>query len=155
MNNLQIFNNNEFGEVRALDINGEPYFVGKDVAEILGYSNSRKALMDHVDEEDKTDGVTIRDSIGRDQNPVLINESGLYSLILRSQLPSANRFKRWVTSEILPAIRKHGVYAVEDLVNNPDALITALEALKAEREDQGWLEVEDSQSKCSWDRHRL
>lgn len=84
---LQIFQNAEFGSVRTADINGVPYFVGKDVAEILGYSNTRKALLDHVDEEDKTDGVTIRDSIGREQAPVLINESGLYSLILSSKLP--------------------------------------------------------------------
>jgi prophage antirepressor-like protein len=109
MNGIQIFQNAEFGSVRTADINGVPYFVGKDVAEILGYSNTRKALLDHVDEEDKTDGVTIRDSIGREQAPVLINESGLYSLILSSKMPNARRFKRWVTSEILPTIRKHGV----------------------------------------------
>lgn len=107
---LQIFQNAEFGSVRTADINGVPYFVGKDVAEILGYSNTRKALLDHVDEEDKTDGVTIRDSIGREQAPVLINESGLYSLILSSKLPNAKKFKRWVTSEVLPAIRKTGGY---------------------------------------------
>ena len=81
---LQVFNNTEFGSVRTININGEPMFVGKDVAEILGYSNPRKAIIDHVDEDDKTDGVTIRDSIGRKQNPVCINESGLYSLILSS-----------------------------------------------------------------------
>ena len=109
MNEMQIFQNAEFGSVRTADINGVPYFVGKDVAEILGYSNTRKALLDHVDKEDKTDGVTIRDSIGREQAPVLINESGLYSLILSSKMPNARRFKRWVTSEILPTIRKHGV----------------------------------------------
>lgn len=107
---LQIFQNAEFGSVRTADINGVPYFVGKDVAEILGYSNTRKALLDHVDEENKTDGVTIRDSIGREQAPVLINESGLYSLILSSKLPNAKKFKRWVTSEVLPAIRKTGGY---------------------------------------------
>ena len=110
MNELRTFKNDEFGEVRTLVIDGEPYFVGKDVAEILGYSNSRKAIGDHVDEEDKVDGVTIRDSIGRDQKPILINESGLYSLILSSKLPAAKKFKRWVTSEVLPAIRKTGAY---------------------------------------------
>lgn len=110
MNGIQVFNNPEFGSIRTLEINGEPYFVGKDVATLLGYSNTRKALADHVDEDDKTDGVTIRDSIGREQNPVLINESGLYSLILSSKLPSAKRFKRWVTSEVLPSIRKSGGY---------------------------------------------
>lgn len=137
---LQIFNNTEFGSVRTININGEPMFVGKDVAEILGYSNPRKAIIDHVDEDDKTDGVTIRDSIGREQNPVCINESGLYSLILSSKLPNAKKFKRWVTSEILPAIRKHGVYAVDEVLNNPDMLITALQELKAEREKRKMLE---------------
>lgn len=114
-------------------LNGEPYFVGKDIAEILGYANTRDALAKHVDEEDRMDGVAIRDSIGREQTPVLINESGLYSLILSSKLPSAKRFKRWVTSEVLPAIRRHGVFALDDIVNNTDALIEALQAFKAER----------------------
>ena len=114
MNELQLFNF-ESHEVRSLLINEEPYFVGKDVAETLGYSNSRKALADHVDEEDKTDGVTIRDSIGREQKPILINESGLYSLVLSSKLPSAKKFKRWVTSEVLPALRKTGQYKVKEL----------------------------------------
>lgn len=113
MNELQIFNNEEFGQIRTVTINNEPWFVGKDVAEILGYSNTRKALTDHVDDEDKLDGVTIRDSIGREQSPIFINESGLYSLILRSQLPAAKRFKRWVTSEVLPAIRRTGSYEME------------------------------------------
>lgn len=137
---MQVFNNTEFGSVRTININGEPMFVGKDVAEILGYSNPRKAIIDHVDEDDKTDGVTIRDSIGREQNPVCINESGLYSLILSSKLPNAKRFKHWVTSEVLPAIRKHGVYAVDEVLNNPDMLITALQELKAEREKRKMLE---------------
>ena len=140
MNGIQIFQNAEFGSVRTADINGVPYFVGKDVAEILGYSNTRKALLDHVDEEDKTDGVTIRDSIGRDQTPVLINESGLYSLILSSKMPNARRFKRWVTSEILPTIRKHGVYATDELIANPDLAIAAFTALKEEREKNRLLE---------------
>lgn len=134
MSELQIFKNAEFGSVRTLAINDEPYFVARDVAEILGYSNPRKAIIDHVDEEDKTDGVTIRDSIGREQTPVLINESGLYSLILSSKLPNAKKFKRWVTSEVLPAIRRHGIYAIDEVLNNPDMLIAALTELKAERE---------------------
>lgn len=138
---LQIFQNAEFGSVRSVTVNGEPHFVGKDVAEILGYSNTRKALLDHVDEGDKMDGVTIRDSIGRDQTPVFINESGLYSLILSSKLPTAKRFKRWVTSEVLPAIRRHGLYAVDDMLNNPDALIEALQAYKAERMQRMALEA--------------
>ena len=134
MSELQIFKNAEFGSVRTLAINDEPYFVARDVAEILGYSNPRKAIIDHVDEEDKTDGVTIRYSIGREQTPVLINESGLYSLILSSKLPNAKKFKRWVTSEVLPAIRRHGIYAIDEVLNNPDMLIAALTELKAERE---------------------
>lgn len=109
MNELQLFNF-EGNEVRTLKIDEEPLFVGKDVAEILGYSNPRKALKDHVDEEDKKDGVTIRDSIGRDQQPTLITESGLYSLIFSSKMPKAKKFKHWVTSEVLPAIRKNGAY---------------------------------------------
>lgn len=140
MSELQIFQNAEFGSVRTAAIDGEPFFVGKDVAEILGYSNTRKALTDHVDDEDKLDGVTIRDSIGREQSPVFINESGLYSLILRSQLPAAKRFKRWVTSEVLPAIRRHGMYATEELIANPDLAIAAFQALKAEREKRLALE---------------
>ena len=110
MNKLEIFKNQDFGEIRAISINDEPYFVGKDVAMILGYINPRKAVIDHVDDDDKKDGVTIRDSIGREQKPVLINESGLYSLILSSKLPNAKKFKRWVTSEVLPEIRKTGSY---------------------------------------------
>ena len=110
MNDLKVFENKEFGSIRTVQIDNEPYFVGKDVADILGYANPRKAIIDHVDEEDKTDGVTIRDSIGREQNPVCINESGLYSLILSSKLPTAKKFKRWVTAEVLPAIRKTGGY---------------------------------------------
>lgn len=114
MKGLRIFENETFGQVRCLEIEGRPYFVGKDVAEILGYANPRKAIIDHVDEEDKTNGVTIRDSMGRGQNPVCINESGLYSLVLSSKLPSAKQFKRWVTSEILPALRKTGTYTTRE-----------------------------------------
>lgn len=108
MNDLQIFSNSEFGSIRTVTVNGEPWFVGKDIAEALGYSNSRKALADHVDEEDK--GVTKCDTPSGTQNMTVINESGLYSLILSSKLPNAKKFKRWVTSEVLPAIRKTGHY---------------------------------------------
>ena len=139
---LQIYKNAELGSVRTTVIGSEPFFVGKDVAEILGYSNPRKALSDHVDEEDKMDGVTIRDSIGREQKPILINESGLYSLILRSQLPKAQKFKRWVTSEVLPSIRRHGMYATDELIANPDLAIAAFTALKEERERRIALEEE-------------
>lgn len=112
MNEMQVFQNPEFGKIRSVVINGEPWLVGKDVARALGYSNSKKALGDHVDPEDKRqgDGVTIRDPMGRDQHPTIINESGVYSLILSSKLPSAKKFKRWVTSEVLPTIRRTGSY---------------------------------------------
>ena len=111
MKKIQVFKNELFGEIRTLtDERGEPLFVGKDVAKALGYSNTRKALLDHVDYEDKRDGVTIRDSIGRDQKAVVINESGVYALILSSKLPTAKVFKRWVTAEVLPQIRKTGGY---------------------------------------------
>lgn len=123
MNELKIFENNQFGQIRVIERDGEPWFVGKDVADILGYSNSRKALADHVDDEDKADGVTIRDTIGRDQNPVLINESGLYSLVLRSALPAAKQFKRWVTSEVLPAIRRTGGYIHADASMTPEEIM--------------------------------
>lgn len=128
---LQIYKNAELGSVRTAVIGGEPFFVGKDVAEILGYSNPQKALRDHVDEEDKTlnDSFTVNGTKG-----VLINESGLYSLILRSQLPKAQKFKRWVTSEVLPSIRRHGMYATDELIANPDLAIAAFTALKEERE---------------------
>ena len=136
---IQVFSNEELGEVRTTVIDGEVTFVGKDVAEILGYSNTRKALTDHVDDEDKMDGVTIRDSIGREQTPVFINESALYSLILSSKMPNAKKFKRWITTEVLPSIRKHGVYAVDEVLSNPDVLIQALTELKKEREEKAKL----------------
>lgn len=134
---LQIYKNAELGSVRTAVIGGEPFFVGKDVAEILGYSNPQKALRDHVDEEDKTlnDSFTVNGTKG-----VLINESGLYSLILRSQLPKAQKFKRWVTSEVLPSIRRHGMYATDELIANPDLAIAAFTALKEEREKRLALE---------------
>lgn len=134
MYELQTFSNTELGSVRTVTIDSKPYFVGKDVAEILGYCNTRDALAKRVDDEDKLDGVAICDSIGREQKPVLINESGLYSLILSSKLPGAKKFKRWVTSEVLPAIRRHGMYATDDLIANPDIAIAAFTALKQERE---------------------
>lgn len=135
---MQVFNNTEFGSVRTININGEPMFVGKDVAEILGYSNPRDALAKRVDDEDK--GVAKCDTLGGFQDLTVINESGLYSLILSSKLPKAKKFKHWVTSEVLPAIRKHGIYAVDEVLNNPDMLISALQELKAEREKRKMLE---------------
>ena len=108
MNNLQIFNSPEFGQVRIVQQNGEPWFIGKDVAEILGYSNTKDAIAKHVDDEDKL-GSQIATS-GQNRNMTIINESGLYSLILSSKMPKAKEFKRWVTSEVIPAIRKTGKY---------------------------------------------
>ena len=133
MNELKIFENPDFGKVRTMEINGEPYFVGKDVAEILGYSKPLDALARHIDEYDSVKHGLI-DSMGRTQATIFINESGLYSLILSSKLPKAKEFKRWVTSEVLPSIRKHGLYATEELISNPDIAIAAFQALKEERE---------------------
>lgn len=108
MNELQIFKSPEFGQVRTVMIGGEPWLVGKDIATALGYTNTRKALNDHVDDEDK--GVTKCDTLGGAQEMTIINESGLYSLVLSSKLPTAKKFKHWITSEVLPAIRKTGGY---------------------------------------------
>lgn len=134
---VTVFNNEEFGDVRTIMIDNEPWFVGRDVANILGYSNSRQAISTHVDDEDKKDGVTVCDSIGREQKPVLINESGLYSLIFGSKLESAIKFKNWVTKEVLPCIRKNGIYAtdnvIDNILNNPDFGIELLTKLKEER----------------------
>ena len=137
---LKIFENEEFGRIRSVMVNNEPYFVGKDIAEALGYTNSRKAIQDHVDEDDKLDGVTIRDAIGRNQLAVVINESGIYALIFGSKLPNAKRFKHWVTSEVLPSIRKHGAYMteqrIEEIILNPDTVIKLAQELKTEREEK-------------------
>ena len=133
------YKNNELGEIRATEIDGEPWFVGKDVAEILGYKKARNAIAMHVDEDDALkQGVT--DSFGRMQETTFINESGLYSLILGSKLPTAKKFKRWVTSEVLPSIRKYGMYAADELLDDPDLMIAVLTELKAEREKAKRLE---------------
>lgn len=112
MNDLTTFSNPEFGQVRTVEIDGTPWLVGKDVAAALGYKNHKDALDRHVDAEDKrqSDEVVIHDPMGREQHPTIINESGLYSLILSSKMPKAKAFKCWVTSEVLPAIRKTGAY---------------------------------------------
>ena len=119
MNELQVFKNDEFGSIRTVIIENESWFVGKDVAEVLGYTNPSKALSDHVDTEDKLNNETLL-SLGQ-RGGWLINESGLYSLILSSKLPSAKKFKRWVTSEVLPAIRKTGSYNLPDFSNPAEA----------------------------------
>ncbi|MDY5159667.1 phage antirepressor [Actinotignum urinale] len=139
MKEVTNYHHPELGSIRVTTINGEVFFVGKDVAEILGYSNPRKALIDHVDNEDK--GVTICDTLGGAQELTVINESGLYALILSSHMPKARQFKRWVTAEVLPSIRKHGLYATDELLENPDFLIRALEELKAERAIRKELEM--------------
>ena len=136
---LQVFNSTEFGSVRTATVNGEVMFVGKDVADILGYQNGSRDINRHVDEEDRHK-VMIFDG-NQDKETIIINESGLYSLILSSKMPNAKRFKRWVTSEVLPAIRKHGLYAVDEVLANPDILINALLELKAEREKNANLQA--------------
>ena len=137
MSELKIFENEEFGKVRTVVVNDEPWFVGKDVADILGYAKPLNALAAHVDEDDSLkQGLT--DSIGRIQETILINESGLYSLVLSSKMPNAKRFKHWVTSEVLPAIRKHGAYmtehTIEKALTSPDFLIQLATKLKEEQE---------------------
>ena len=117
-----------------MEINGEPYFVGKDVAIILGYAKPENAIANHVDTEDKTLTPIQGGCSTGSQNTTIINESGLYSLILSSKLPKAKEFKRWVTSEVLPSIRKHGAYAVDELLNDPEFAIKTFTALKEERE---------------------
>ena len=126
-------------DVRTVIINNEPYFVGKDIADILGYQRADNAIRNHVDEEDK---LTHRFSAsGQNRNMTIINESGLYSLILSSKLPQAKEFKRWVTSEVLPTIRKNGMYATDELLDNPDFAIATLQKLKEEREAKKLLEA--------------
>ncbi len=125
MNEIQVFNNPAFGELRTVSISNEPWFVGKDVAQVLGYQNPSKALADHVDVEDKLNNESLL-SLGQ-RGGWLINESGLYSLIMSSKLPSAKAFKRWVTSEVLPAIRKNGGYmAGQERMTDQEIMAQAL-----------------------------
>lgn len=127
-------------DVRAVTINNEPYFVGKDVAGILGYQNGSRDVNRHVDEEDK---LKYRfGTSGQDREMIIINESGLYSLILSSKLPQVKEFKRWVTSEVLPTIRKNGMFATDELLDNPDFAIATLQKLKEEREAKKLLEAQ-------------
>lgn len=138
MGDIKIFENEKFGEVRVKEKDGQIWFVGKDIAEILEYSNQNGAISTHVDEEDK--GIAKCDTPGGKQNMTIINESGMYSLVLSSKMPKAREFKRWVTSEVLPSIRKHGAYATEEtidrMINNPDFGIELLSQLKQEREEK-------------------
>ncbi|UTB81029.1 phage antirepressor [Staphylococcus carnosus] len=137
MNELQTFNFEDL-PVRTLTVDEEPYFVGKDVAKILGYLKPANAIANHVDDEDKTTTLIQGTGSNYKSKAVIINESGLYSLIFSSKLESAKRFKRWVTAEVLPAIRKHGIYAtdnvIENTLNNPDYIINILTEFKKERE---------------------
>lgn len=145
MNDIQIFNNEQFGEVRVITKDGEPWFVAKDIASTLGYTTLQR-MYDHVEQDDKMNidpqsklyqglcgnGTTL------EPNPnvrilTIINESGLYDSIFGSKLPSAKKFKKWVTSDVLPSIRKHGMYATDELINNPDLLIAAATKIKEER----------------------
>lgn len=139
MNNLQIFNSAEFGEIRMVTVNGEPWFVGKDVAESLGYSDSFGALKKHVSEEDKQN--CQNDSFETPRGMTVINESGLYALIFGSKLESAKRFKHWVTSEVLPSIRKTGSY------NLPSTYKEALIQLVAQVEENERLQIENNEMK--------
>lgn len=143
MNELTVFNNEEFGEIRTITIDGEPWFVGKDVTEILGYSNPRDALSKHVDSDDKNT-VAFRDGTSGNPKMTIINESGLYSLIISSKLPSAKAFKRWVTADILPAIRKTGGYMTDELLakcqKDPNVMFAFAEELLKLRDKTNVLE---------------
>ncbi|BFL72092.1 phage antirepressor KilAC domain-containing protein [Anaerococcus nagyae] len=150
MNELKIFESESFGEIRTiLDEQGEPWFVGKDVADVLQYSNTRDALARHVDKEDKSD-VAIHDG-RQNRKQTVINESGLYSLIFSSKMKKAKEFKRWVTSEVLPAIRKHGAYmtdkVIERTLTDPDYLIMLATNLKEEKAKRALAEAENEKNK--------
>lgn len=133
---MQIFTNKEFGQVRTLEIDGQPYFVGKDVADILRYQRADNAIRNHVDEDDKL--MHQFSASGQNRNMVIINESGLYSLILSSKLPQAKLFKRWVTNEVLPAIRKHGSYVAptQGALTTEDAFIQLFQTQKELKQEQ-------------------
>lgn len=150
MNELQIFKSPEFGQVRTVTIDGEPWMVGKDIATALGYTNTRKALNDHVDDEDK--GVTKCDTLGGAQEMTVINESGLYSLVLSSKLPTAKKFKHWITSEVLPAIRKTGGYianaeTMTDAEIMSKALLIAKQTIESREQRIHSLEAETERMK--------
>lgn len=149
MTDLQIFNSPEFGEIRTIEKNGEPWFVGKDVAAALGYEKPTDAVRKHVDVEDR--GISKMETPSGAQETTIINESGLYSLVLSSKLPTAKKFKRWITSEVIPSIRKHGAYMtpdkLEEVLLKPDTLIQLAQNLKAEQEKRKALEVKMEEQK--------
>lgn len=144
MTDLQIFNSPEFGAIRIIEKDGEPWFVGKDVATALGYKEATKAAREKVDDEDK--GVSKIDTPSGIQEMTIINESGLYSLVLSSKLPTAKKFKRWVTNEVIPSIRKHGAYmtpeTLEKVLLSPDTLMQLAQNLKDEQEKRKALEAQ-------------
>ena len=147
-NEMRTFEHPDFGSIRILTIDGEPWFVGNEIVTLLGYVSPRDALKKHVDTEDKNT-VAIRDGNTRgNPNKTIINESGLYSLILGSKLPTAKKFKRWVTSEVIPSIRKHGAYLtnekIEEILLNPDTIIKLATDLKYERERNLELSAENT-----------
>lgn len=145
--NIKIFNNAEFGEIRVMLIDDDPWFVGKDIAAALGYKDTVNALKAHVDEQDKA-GWRITTQFG-EKETTIINESGLYSLIFSSKLESAQRFKRWVTHEVLPSVRKHGMYMTDNLLEtaiaNPDFVIGLIQNMKAEKEKSAALQMQNKQ----------
>lgn len=138
MRDLQIYKSEEFGSVRTIVIDDAPWFVAKDITDRLGYSNGRDAVSKHVDEEDKN-SVAFRDSEGRPHNITVINESGLYSLVLSSKLPNAKKFRRWVTSEVIPQIMRTGKYSVANMT--PKTYIEALEQLLAAEKEKERLSI--------------
>ena len=154
MNELQVFSNSEFGNIRTITVDGEPWFVGKDVAGALGYDDTVNALKKHVDKEDKIMGCqnatpSIVDSMGRPQYPTWINESGVYSLILSSKLPNAKKFKRWVTSEVLPALRRTGHYEMPGYAPKATSIGEVVNLIKVTRQtmkDQGCTPTEIAQA---------
>lgn len=146
MNELTVFTNEQFGSIRTIEINNEPWFVGKDITDILGYQNGSRDINRHVYEDDRRNYQNGTSDINN-RGVIIINESGLYSLILSSKLPNAKEFKHWVTAEVLPTIRKHGMYATEDLLNNPDLAIKTFQALKEEQEKNKRLVAENAEMK--------
>ena len=154
-NELQIFENPEFGKIRAVEIDGEPWLVGKNIAAALGYQNPSKAIFSHVDDEDKTfvmldiaDFQNGNVPIGQTKTAI-VNESGMYSLVLSSKLPGVKKLRRWVTSEVLPSIRKHGAYmtpgTIEKVLTDPDTIIRLATELKEEQKKRRALEAEWAQ----------
>lgn len=141
MNEIKIFTNENFGEVGAVELEGNTWFIARDVCRALELDNSRQALS-RLDEDEKNT-VILNDGNRGNPNMAIINESGLYSLVLSSRKPEAKAFKRWITHEVLPSIRKHGMYAMDELLDNPDIAIEALTRLKEEREKRKELEFEN------------